>query len=110
MKSALAANDTDQVFQSLAFGSEDTAAEPREPVIPPADVILLGRWAVTRLFDEVCVHEPLECAVKRRWPQPDLAIRAVENFLHDPVAMLILIRKRQEDMEPVRLEREKGLR
>src|SRR5438270_7112253 len=35
---------------------------------------------------------------------------AVQDLLHDAVAMLILIRQRQEDVEPMRLERKKAFR
>jgi len=108
MKSALSANDSDQVLQPTAFSGEDAPAERREPVISPSDIIQFGGGTVTRLFDEICVYEPLECPIQRRWPQPDFAIRPVQDLLHDRVAVLVLVRKREKHVEPVRFEREKG--
>ena len=46
-------------------------------------------------------------AVKRGGPQTHFAAGTLQNFLHDAVAMLLLIRQRNEDLKPIRFQRQK---
>src|SRR6185503_15678738 len=78
-----------------------------EAVITPTRVIQLRGRTSVRFLDEVFVDEPLERAVKRCRPEPYLTARAVEDFLHDAVTVLILVRERQQNMKPMRLQGQK---
>jgi hypothetical protein len=99
----------DQILEALAFGVEDTAAERRETVVAAARVVELGRGTGAGFRDEVSFDEALERAVEGGGPQADLAGGALENFLHDAVAVLLFAGEGEQDMEPLRLEREERL-
>jgi hypothetical protein len=99
----------DQVLETRAFGGEDAAAQPGEPVIAAA-LVVSGCRPAGGFFDEVGIDQPLESAVKRGGPEPDFAARAVQDFLHYGVAMLVLVGEAEENVEPVGLEGEKLFR
>src|ERR1700691_1548356 len=106
-RTALGMDDADQVFQSPAFGSQHTPPQTGETVIAAPRVILFGRWPRGGFFDKIFIYQALERAVHRRRPEPQLAAGAIEDLLHDAVAMLLLAVERQQDMEPMRLKGEK---
>jgi hypothetical protein len=56
-------------------------AERRVPIRTPARVIVLGRLAAARLFDQIHVHQPFERAIEGGRPKPHFPLRAVENLL-----------------------------
>jgi hypothetical protein len=104
-ESSFGAEDADQVLETLAFGGEDAAAQPGKPVIASA-LVVSGRQPAGGFFDEIGLDQALESAVKRGGPESDFAARAVQDFLHDGGAVLVLVGKGEEDMEPVGLKGE----
>src|SRR5947209_1873782 len=103
-------DDANQVLEALALGRQDAAAQPGEAIVAPARVIQLRRRALARFFDQLLIHEALERAVERRRPEPHLAGGAVEDLLHDSVTVLVLAGEGEEDVKPVRFQREEGFR
>src|SRR5271165_6065554 len=104
---ALHFEDAYQFLEALAFGVQHAAAKAREAVVTSAGVVEFARGAVAGFFDQALFDQALERAVKGRRPEPDFAAGALENFLHDAVAVLVAGGKREEDVEPVGFEREK---
>ena len=98
--------DADQILEPFAFGVEDAAAQAGEAVVAAAGVVELARGAVAGFFDEAFFDQALQGAVERRGPEADFAGGAVENFLHDAVAVLFAGGEGKEDVEPVGFERE----
>lgn len=61
-------------------------------------------------LDEAGLAQAFQGSVERGWPKPDLPCGAVEDLLHDAVAVLLLTRRGKQDVKPVRLEGEEGFR
>jgi hypothetical protein len=99
-----------KIFQALAFRREHTFAERREPVVATAGVIQMRERAALRLGDQIFVNQALESAVKGGGPEAHFAAGTVKNLLHDAVTVLLLVSEREQDMEPVGLQRQKGFR
>src|SRR5260221_4155411 len=110
LPSPLGMDDADQVLEALALGRQDAAPQPGEAIVAAARVIELRRRALAGFFDQLLIHETLERAVQRRRPQPYLAGSAVEDLLHDAVTVLVLAGEREEDVKPVRFQREERFR
>ena len=87
--------------ETLAFGVEHLTAQRSEPVVAAASVVQFGPRALARLFNEFRLDHAFQRAVKRCRPQADLAHGAIEDFLHDAVAMLLFARKGEQDVEPL---------
>lgn len=98
--------DSNQFLEACTFGVEDAAAQTREAIVAAASVVKFARGTVAGFFDETFFDQALEGAVERGGPEADFAIGAVEDFLHDAVAMLFVGGKGEEDMEPVGFEGE----
>src|SRR5262249_21257961 len=101
---SLGVDDANQVLEALALGCQDAAAQPGEAIVAAAGGIQPRRRALGRFFDQILMHEALERAVERRRPEPYLAVRAVEDLLHDSVAVLVLAGEGEENVKPVRLQ------
>jgi hypothetical protein len=101
-------NSSDEILKALAFGVEDLAAERRKAVITTAGVIEFGGGAVVGLLDEVGFDEALEGSVEGGRPEADLAGGALEDFLHDAVAVLLLTGEGEKDMKPLGFQGEEG--
>src|SRR5439155_3854858 len=102
--------DANQILEPLAFKSQHTAAQGSEPVVTTPRIVELGCRALARFDDESFLNEALQRAVQRRRPQAHFALAALEHVLDDRVAVLFAADEGHEDVEPVALEREKGLR
>ena len=75
--------------------SEHAAPEIRQAVVSPPRVIQFrGRPLCPILLDQVFVDQPLDGAVELRGPEAHLAIGALQDFLHNPVAVLFLVGER----------------
>ena len=81
-------------------------AERRQPVVAAPRVVELRRRPLARLDDQSFLDQTFERAVERRRPQPDRAAAALEHVLHDPVAVLLAVDERGEDVEPVAFQRQ----
>src|SRR5271168_3118988 len=86
---AFGLNGVDEILEPLAFGVKNTAAKGREAVVAAARVVELGRGTRAGFFDEIGFDEALEGAVEGRGPETDFAGGALQNFLHDAVAVLL---------------------
>lgn len=56
------------------------------------------------------INELLQRSVQGCGPEPDLTFCAVQHLLHDAVTMLLAVHERDEDVEPIALERQESLR
>jgi hypothetical protein len=102
-------NSSDEFLKALAFGVEDFAAERGETVITTAGVVEFGGRAVVGLLDEVGFNEALEGSVEGGGPQADLAGGALEDFLHDAVAVLLFAGEGEKDMKPLGFQGQEGV-
>jgi hypothetical protein len=102
-------NSSDEFLKALAFGVEDFAAERGETVITTAGVVEFGSGAVVGFLDEVGFNKALEGSVEGGGPEVDLAGGALEDFLHDAVAVLLFAGEGEKNMKPLGFEGEEGL-
>jgi hypothetical protein len=105
-ESSLGVDDANEVLEAPTLGSEDAAAKAGHPIISAALVAFSGGTA-EGLFDQVGIDQPLESSVEGGGPEADFAARSLEDFLHDGVAVLVLVREGKENVEPVGLQGEK---
>src|SRR5437879_6348946 len=89
---------------------EHSPPQGRKPVITASRVVQFRRGPLVRFLDQFRLDEPLERSVQRRRPQPHLSGSALQDLLHDSVAVLLPTRKRQHDMEPLCLKWKKTLK
>jgi hypothetical protein len=101
-------NSSDEILKAGAFGVENFAAEGGEAVITAASVVEFGSGAVMGFLDEIGFDEALEGSVKGGRPEADLAGGALEDFLHDAVAVLLLAGEGEKDMKPLGFQGEEG--
>src|SRR5688572_31336473 len=85
------ASQPHQLVQPVRFGTSDRPAEGGDAVIPPALIIELRGRPLIDLDDEIVVQHSLDGAVERARAQSDVAVRARQYFLDDPVAMTVLV-------------------
>src|ERR1035438_3428750 len=91
LQSPFGADHADQILQPAALGMQHAGAEFGEAVIAAPRVVQIWRGAAVGLGNQVLVHQPLQRAVQRRRPEARLATGALEDLLHDAVAMLFLV-------------------
>src|SRR5262249_24392519 len=102
-------NRADQFLQALTLSVEHAPAQLRQPVITATRIIQFWRRPFVRFVYQIGLDEPLDRSIERRRPQPHLSGGAVQDFLHDSVAVLFATRKREHDVEPLSLEWKKPL-
>src|SRR5271155_4472056 len=106
----LHANGANQFLQALTFRVEDTAAEGCQAVIAAPRVVQSRRWPFVGGFDQFRFDEALDRAIESRRPQAHLAGGAIQDVLHDCVAVLLTACEREHNVEPLGLEWEEDLR
>src|SRR5260370_28182309 len=99
-------DDANQILQPLALGCQDATAKSGQTVVAASRRILLWRRTHAGFLNEFFVNEAFQGAVERRRPQVHFPSCALKDLLHDPVTVLVLAGQRQQNMEPVRLQRE----
>src|ERR1700728_4941023 len=107
---ALYLNGVNQFLQTLTLRVEHPSTELRQPVVAPARVVQFRRGPFVRFLDEFRLDQPLNRSIQRGWPQPDFSARALQDFIHDAVAVLLSPGKREHDVKPLCLQRKKRLR
>src|SRR5215467_15718073 len=103
-------NSADQLLQALAFRVEHTPAELGQPVIAASGIIQFRRGAFVRFLDEFGLYQAFDRSIEGSGPEAHFSRSAIQDFLHDPVAVLLAIGEREHDMEPLRFKRRKPLR
>jgi hypothetical protein len=87
-----------------ALRIEDKLAERGEAIVAAARVVVGRRWP-PRLG---LLHKAFDRAVERWGPEAHLAGGAVEDVLHDAVAVLFSAGEGEHDVEPLRFKGEEG--
>jgi hypothetical protein len=90
---------TQQLREALRFGLDRVSSKRRQPVIPPAAVVLFSAGASLNLADQPVGEQLLERRIESSRLQRHRTSSAVGDFLHDAVAMPIGVRKGHQDME-----------
>src|SRR4029453_7521443 len=94
----------------LALQVEHPLAQGRQPVVPAPRIVELRRRALARLHDQPFLDQPLQGAIQGGRPEAHLTVGTLQDVLHDAVAVLLAADERQENVEPIALERQKTLR
>src|SRR5262245_3032397 len=81
------------------LGLGNAAAEGRESVVSATLVVLFGRRALARLFDQPLLEHPLDRAVESPRAHPQAAGRALGHVLHHGVAVGVAGGEGDEDVE-----------
>jgi len=102
-------NYLNQLLKAFAFRVEPLTAQRRKAVVAAAGVVEFGSGPNTGLIDKAGLDHSLDRPVKRGWLETDFPRGALQNFLHDAVAMLFFSGEEQHDMEPLCFDRRKGL-
>src|ERR1700686_662054 len=105
----LRANCANQFLQALAFGVEHAFTEGRQPVIAAARVVEFRGRPFVGFLDQVGLDEPLDRSIEGCWPQTYFSGGAIQDFLHDSVAVLLSSCKGEHDVKPMGLQREEFL-
>src|ERR1700728_1527815 len=93
---------SNQFLEPLALRVENALPERGESVVTAAGIVFLGGRTLFGFLDEVRFDEALEGSVERGGPEMHLAGGAVEDILHDAVAVLFSGGEREHDVEPLR--------
>src|SRR4051794_29014719 len=85
--------------QAGRLGTGDRRAKWRNPVVAATLVVELGHRPLAQLDDETLLEHPLNRAIQRSCAERDLAVRSTRDLLHDGVAVQVVARQREQDME-----------
>jgi len=94
-----------ELQQSAHLGPRDRLPEARDPVISPT-LVIGARASLLHLDDQPLLDHARHCAIERARAEPQLAVGARLDVLHDRVAVTVGFRQRQQDVERGRRERE----
>jgi hypothetical protein len=101
---------THQRLEPFGLGLQDRAAERRQPVVPAALVVFLGRRAPIGLVDERERFEPREGGVERAGAEAQGATCPLGDVADDPVSVQVAAGERQQDVELLRAQRQEASR
>src|SRR5262249_39489755 len=89
----------DERRQPARLRARRRLSERRDPVIAPPLVVHLGGGPLARLLDQALLEHPLDRAVQRPRPEPDLSAGPLRDLLEDRVAVPVFPGERYEDVE-----------
>ena len=99
------ARDADEPPQPIGFGGRDPFPERRQAVVPPPFVVQVGGGAARRLGNPSVLEHPVQRPVERAGLELQFAVSEGRNLLEDVVAMALLRREGEQDVEFDRSER-----
>src|ERR1017187_6679553 len=93
------------VFQPRAFQFEHPLSQRRQFVVAAAGVVQFRCGTLLGFLDQPAADQPLQRSIKRCRPKLYRPVRSLEDFLHDAVAMLLSPNEREQNVEPVGMQR-----
>src|SRR5258708_2769424 len=102
LEQLLLARSLEEAGEPLGLGRAGAPAEPRQTVKPGTPAAGFRARRRIDLDHQVRVRESREVAIEHARPELHPAVRAVEHVGHDAETVAILVREREQDLEPVR--------
>src|SRR5262245_2557067 len=88
-----------ELGQPRRFRHRDLAAETGDAVVPPADIVVFGVWALGQFFDQSILQHSLDRTIEGAGTHFQLSVRSCSDVLHDGVSVALAVGNSYQDVE-----------